>query len=54
MLVLSVFAYHKPEGMFLVPVTNLRLMLREAEAANYDEPQEEVRDTNCYFSNLES
>lgn len=29
-------------------------MLQEAKAANYDEPQEEVRDTNSHCSNLDS
>jgi len=29
-------------------------MLQETKAANHEEPQEEVRDTNLYFSNMES
>lgn len=29
-------------------------MLQETKAVNHDEPQEEVRDTNSYLSNLES
>lgn len=29
-------------------------MLQETKAANHDETQEEVRDTNSYLSNLES